>query len=62
MGVAGRLYVFGRDGKAMVIKHSRTFEVLAENELNEGFDASPAVVGDELYLRGEKHLYCIAKS
>ena len=62
MAVAGRLYVFGRDGKAMVIKHSTTFEVLAENELDEGFDASPAVVGDELYLRGEKHLYCIANS
>ena len=35
------------------------FEVLATNTLDDGFDASMAVVGDELLLRGQKHLYCI---
>jgi len=38
-----------------------TFEVLAINKLDDGFDASPAIVGDELYLKGNKSLYCIAK-
>ena len=23
--------------------------------------ASPAIVGDEMYIRGDKHLYCIAE-
>jgi hypothetical protein len=35
--------------------------VLATNSLDDGFDASPAIAGDELYLRGQKHLYCIAR-
>jgi hypothetical protein len=30
------------------------------NEMKDGFDASPAIVGKELYLRGKEHLYCIA--
>ena len=37
-----------------------TFEVLAANLLDDGFDASPAAAGGELYLRGREHLYCIA--
>ena len=27
--------------------------------LPDAFDASPAIVGKQLFLRGEKHLYCI---
>jgi hypothetical protein len=27
--------------------------------LDDGFDASPALVGNELYLRGNRYLYCI---
>lgn len=57
---AGRIYVFGRDGAAVVLKAGDTLEVLAENQLDDGFDASPAVVGDELVVRGRKHLYAIA--
>ena len=34
-------------------------DVLAVNKLGETIDASPAVVGKRLYLRGEKHLWCI---
>jgi outer membrane protein assembly factor BamB len=36
-------------------------QVLAENHLDDTFNASPAIVGKELYLRGEKSLYCIAE-
>jgi outer membrane protein assembly factor BamB len=57
----GRIYVAGRDGKTAVIKHGLGFELLAMNELDDGFDASPAIAGDELYLRGREHLYCIAE-
>jgi hypothetical protein len=34
--------------------------VLAVNRLDDSFSASAAVVGGELFLRGERHLYCIA--
>lgn len=61
MAVDGRIYFAGRKGSMIVIKHSDTFEVLAANSLDdEGFDASPVVVGDELYLKGDTYLYCIA--
>ena len=36
-------------------------EVLATNVLNDRIDASPAVVGKEIFLRGHQHLYCIAE-
>jgi outer membrane protein assembly factor BamB len=55
-----RIYFTGRDGTVVVIKRSDKLAVLATNRLGEGIDASPALVGKELFLRGEKHLYCIA--
>lgn len=58
----GRLYLTGRDGTTVVLKHGRAYEVLAENRLDDGFDASPALVDGELFLRGMRHLYAIAES
>ncbi len=60
VGAAGRIYLVGRDGSALVLKKSDKAEVLATNKLNERFDASPAIVGRELFLRGKQYLYCIA--
>jgi outer membrane protein assembly factor BamB len=57
----GKIYFFSHDGKTTVIKASREFEILAENQLDDGFRASPAVVGDDLVLRTETHLYRIGK-
>ena len=50
-----------RDGTTLVIRHGSRFEVLATNTLDDGFDASPALVDNELYLRGNRYLYCIAE-
>ena len=58
--MADRVYCPGRNGVTVVIKNADTFEILATNKLDDGFDASPAVIGDEMYLRGNKSLYCIA--
>jgi len=55
----GRIYCFSRQGKATVLKPSRKFEVLATNELGDGFMASPAVDGKALILRTKSHLYRI---
>ena len=60
VGAAGRVYIPGREGETLVIKHGPKFEVLATNSLDDGFDASPALVDGEIYLRGYKSLYCIA--
>ncbi len=61
VGVAGRFYVTDRDGNTVVIRHGPNFEVLATNSLDDGFDASMAVVGDEILLRGHESLYSIAR-
>lgn len=61
VGAAGRVYIAGRNGTTVVLKKGPRYEILATNSLNEGFDASPAIVDRELYLRGRKHLYCIAR-
>ena len=37
-----------------------TFEVLATNTLDDGFDASAALVDDHLYLRGYRYLYGVS--
>ena len=60
VGAAGRVYIPGREGKTVVLRHGPKLEVLGVNELNDGFDASPALVDGEIYLRGYKFLYCIA--
>jgi outer membrane protein assembly factor BamB len=62
VGAAGRVYIAGREGTTLVFKHGPTFEVLAENVLDDGFDASPALVEGEMFLRGYEFLYCIAAS
>ena len=56
----GRLYVASRDGATLVAKAGPEFEILSMNRLDDGFDASPAVAGGEIYLRGQRYLYCIA--
>lgn len=61
VGAAGRVYFASRDGDVEVRKDGGDFEVLSKNTLDDRFDASPALVDDELYLRGRKHLYCIAE-
>lgn len=61
VGVKDRVYLLSREGVMMVISHGPKFSVIATNRLNDEFDASPVIVGDEIYLRGHKNLYCIAR-
>jgi len=55
----GRIYIFSHEGKATLIKPGDKFEKIAENQLDEGFMASPAISGKALYLRTLTHLYRI---
>ncbi len=56
-----RVYVTDLDGNTMVLSHEDKPRELALNHLNDVFAASAAIVGRELFLRGERHLYCIAE-
>ncbi len=60
VAAGGRLYVTSREGATAVLRAGPEFDVLAVNVLDDGFDASPALAGDEIYLRGRQFLYCIA--
>jgi outer membrane protein assembly factor BamB len=59
VGAAGRVYITGREGVTLVLKNQPALDVLAINQLSEGIDASPAIVGREMFLRGRQHLYKI---
>jgi outer membrane protein assembly factor BamB len=61
VGAQDRVYITGRGGTTLVIRHGPKFDVLATNDLDDRFDASPAVVGDTIYLRGHRNLYAIAE-
>ena len=55
----GRLYCPSVQGKTIVLEAGRRFKELAENKLDEGCLASPAVSGSALFLRTKSHLYRI---
>jgi outer membrane protein assembly factor BamB len=57
LAAGDRIYCFDEAGLCTVVKASPTFEVLAGNQLDGGFMASPAVSGDALILRTKTHLY-----
>jgi outer membrane protein assembly factor BamB len=61
VGADGRIYLAGRDGATLVIGQGPEYEVLATNVLDDGFDASPALVDGEIYLRGYRYLYSIGE-
>ena len=61
VGVKDRIYITGANGTFYVVKHGTDFEVLSQNRLEDSFHASPAVFGNNLYLRGFKYLYCISE-
>jgi outer membrane protein assembly factor BamB len=56
-----RVYLLDREGKCVVLKQGPKFEILATNKLSDRTDASIALVGKELFIRGKEHLYCIAE-
>jgi outer membrane protein assembly factor BamB len=59
VAAAGRIYLVDRAGTTLVLEQSDALKVLAVNRLDDTVDASPAAVGRQLFLRGEKYLYCL---
>ena len=55
-----RIYVLGREGKCAVLKHGPKIEIITTNKLDDRTDASIAIVGNELLMRGKENLYCIS--
>ncbi len=55
----GLVYFLSDNGVMTVVKPGPQFNVVAKNELAETFFASPAISNGQIFLRGEKNLYCI---
>lgn len=61
VGAAGRIYLSSEQGQVIVLKSGMEFELLAVNEMGEMLVASPAVAGDDLFIRGLTTLSCISE-
>lgn len=57
----GRIYFLSESGETVVIASGAEFEILARNPLEETCQASMAVSGGRLFIRTDKHLYCIGQ-
>ena len=68
VAAGGNVYFCNQSGKTFVVAAKPEFNLVAENRLDAsgvpspgGFMASPAIAGDNLFLRTRTHLYCIGK-
>ncbi len=59
-GNKDKIYVAATN-QVSVVKAGPEFSILAKNTLDDTFEASPIVVGNDLFLRGAKYLYCISE-
>ena len=61
VAAAGHVFVTDLDGTTQVITSTDIPRVVAVNRLGEPVSASVAIVGSQIFVRGEKHLFCIAE-
>jgi outer membrane protein assembly factor BamB len=59
VGGADRVYFATKEGSVKVVRSGQQFDLLADNPMGETIIASPAISGAQIFLRGEKHLFCI---
>jgi hypothetical protein len=57
----GYIYLSNKKGKTTVIKTGTVFDKVAENNLENGIMASPAISGQSFVIRTTTHLYRIEK-
>ena len=59
IGAGDHVYITSREGLTIVLSHNDEPEPVAFNKLDDSFSASAAISGNQIFLRGEKFLYCI---
>ena len=55
----GLIYCFSVDGSGVILKTGSTFEKVASFKFDSGFQASPAISGNKMFLRSITDLYCV---
>jgi outer membrane protein assembly factor BamB len=61
VGTGDRVYIVTKEGAVKVIAAGATFNLLGDNAMGETIVASPAFSNGQIFLRGEKHLYCVGR-
>ncbi len=56
----GLVYMPNDEGVVTIIQPGPVFKVISQNHIGERMNASPAICNGNIYLRGDKHLYCIS--
>ena len=59
VGAGKNVFICGREGTVVVLADGPELEVVTTNDLGEGIDSTPSIAGDEIYVRGTTHLFCI---
>ena len=57
----GKIYVLDKLGIMHIFRAEKTMELLGESVLGEGSACTPAFGNGRIYIRGNKHLFCIGK-
>lgn len=57
--INGNIWFFSVKGEALAIKAGRKYEVVAQNQMDSGIWATPAVLRNSMILRTQKYLYRI---
>jgi outer membrane protein assembly factor BamB len=55
------VYIIDLSGTMQIFKMDDEFELLASSQIGEDAYATPALVGDRIYIRGLTHLFCIGE-
>jgi len=55
----GKILLTSEDGDTFVVKAGPKHEIIATNSVGEPVYASPAVAAGNIFIRGERNLYCI---
>jgi outer membrane protein assembly factor BamB len=58
----GKILLTSEDGDTFIVKAGPKHEILGTNSLDEPVYSSPALADGKIFIRGEKHLYCIGKA
>ena len=56
----GLVYFLSDQGTMRIVRPGVAYELVAQSDIGEPCFASPAISGGEIFLRGNKHLFCIA--
>ncbi len=61
IAAGGHVYLTDRRGTIAVVADAPELRLVATNDMGEAVDATPAAAGDNLFVRGERHLFCLGK-